>query len=106
MALIWSGRAKNGVRCNVYDDCIPAPGSAEERRIGEEASRVAYGILVSVAKEKEFYHEQKEEPGRKAAEDRKQIHRHAPREEDLVEGAFGDARSAHAECAGRCVPAD
>lgn len=48
MAQITTQTAKNGVIVRVFDDCMSAPGSPEERRRIESQRKIAREILRGV----------------------------------------------------------
>lgn len=60
MAIVESGRTKNGVRYFIDDDCAAKKGTPEYDRIAEEQCRIAHGILLRAALRKEEERERAE----------------------------------------------
>lgn len=52
MAIVESGRTRNGVRYFIDDACAAKKGTPEYDRIAEEQCRIAYGILLGAARRK------------------------------------------------------
>ena len=53
MAIVQTGKARNGVRYRIDDSCAARPGTAEYARTVAEQCRIAHGILVRAAMRKQ-----------------------------------------------------